>query len=275
MVVCKYCNKKFSNKRGFSKHENRCSIISKKELEKLYLEDKLSAIEIAEKINVNYSVIYKLLKYHKIKTRSGKEYSLLANNKREKTNIEKTGFKHNFCKNSPSRKKWEKRLLAEEGIVNVFQRESVKKKSIKTLIQRYGVESPNKLNTSLGKNTYSKIHRQIVELLQNMGIEVMIEYKIKKNTTGYYSYDILIKNTNKIIEVYGDYWHGNPKIYSADDLLLKKTNREMTAKQKWELDKRKNNFARSTGHRLIVIWEYDIKNNIEKVKKKIKKFHES
>ena len=48
------------------------------------------------------------------------------------------GSYHNFCKNSTSRKDWENKLLKDEGITNVFQRESVKSKIIKTIFERYG-----------------------------------------------------------------------------------------------------------------------------------------
>ncbi len=59
---------------------------------------------------------------------------------RKQTNLERYGFEHNFCKDHPSRKEWEHRLLEEERITNVFQRESVKEKAKRTMIEKYGVE---------------------------------------------------------------------------------------------------------------------------------------
>lgn len=60
--------------------------------------------------------------------------------KRKETNLERYGCPHNFCKESESRKKWEQRLLDEEGITNVFQRKEVQEKSKQTLLKKYGVE---------------------------------------------------------------------------------------------------------------------------------------
>lgn len=54
------------------------------------------------------------------------------------------GSEHNFSKQSSSRKKWEKRLKDEEGIDNVFQRESVKEKSKKKHLKNLGVDNPSK-----------------------------------------------------------------------------------------------------------------------------------
>lgn len=43
-----------------------------------------------------------------------------------------------------SRKKWEDRILKEEGITNVFQRESVKIKCKNSVLAKYGVDHPSK-----------------------------------------------------------------------------------------------------------------------------------
>ena len=53
------------------------------------------------------------------------------------------GADHNFCKKSSSRKKWEEKLLNEEGIINVWQREKVKQKSKQTKKERYKNENYN------------------------------------------------------------------------------------------------------------------------------------
>jgi hypothetical protein len=55
-----------------------------------------------------------------------------------KSYIKSCGSPHNFCKNSKSRKNWELRLLEDEGITNVFQREEVKEKLRNTMNERYG-----------------------------------------------------------------------------------------------------------------------------------------
>ncbi len=59
---------------------------------------------------------------------------------KEKSCMISCGTKHNFSKNSNSRKDWEDKLLDTEGIINVFQREEVKEKSKVTCLDKYGVE---------------------------------------------------------------------------------------------------------------------------------------
>ena len=54
------------------------------------------------------------------------------------TNLERYGAPCNLCKGTESRKKWETRLLREEGITNVFQREEVKHKILETSLKKYG-----------------------------------------------------------------------------------------------------------------------------------------
>lgn len=55
------------------------------------------------------------------------------------------GTKHNLCKRSTSRIKWEDRILEKEGISNVFQRDDVKMKTRNTLEKKYGVSHISKL----------------------------------------------------------------------------------------------------------------------------------
>jgi len=63
---------------------------------------------------------------------------------KEKTWINSCGTKHNFYRESKSRKKWENKLFINEGIKNVFQREEVKKKIKSTILEKYGVDQISK-----------------------------------------------------------------------------------------------------------------------------------
>jgi len=69
-----------------------------------------------------------------------------------------------------------------------------------------------------------------------------------------YQYDFRIKNSNILIEVHGDYWHANPKLYTKDML----TERQIF---KIARDKKKLAYAREQGYEILYIWEHDIKNN--------------
>ena len=73
------------------------------------------------------------------------------------------GSTHNFCRESSSRIEWQNKLNQNEGITNVFQRESVKLKSKDTIMKKYGVDHISKLDI-VKKSKVDKIkHRILVE----------------------------------------------------------------------------------------------------------------
>ena len=94
--------------------------------------------------------------------------------------------------------------------------------------------------------------KKIREILEKENISFEQEKKIK-----YYSCDFVIGD--KIIEVQGDYWHANPKVYN-----LKEINK--TQKQNVRRDKAKKTFLEKK-HKLLYLWEKDITINIEEVTK--------
>lgn len=63
-----------------------------------------------------------------------------------------------------------------------------------------------------------------------------------------------------MIEVQGDYWHGNPKLFDEEGSNNKRKLNE-TQKIKMEQDKRKKEFAESKKFKILYIWENDINNN--------------
>jgi len=63
-------------------------------------------------------------------------------------------------------------------------------------------------------------------------------------------------HNNKIIEYYGDYWHGNPKIYKPEDMIRKKK-----VKDVWDHDQRKIQDLKNNGYSVLIIWENDYIND--------------
>ncbi len=278
MIKCDYCAKELKCKASFGVHSKSCteyklikSSLTKEKLIDLYINKQMSAVDIQKFFKLKtYALIYQKLKEFDIEV-NFKDSAKKCKAKREKTNLERYGTHHNFCKNSLSRKTWEEKLFKEEGISNVFQRKTVKEKIRNTMVEKYKKESPQRIHTCRGKNMYSKIHRTVVDILQKNNIKCSIEYKISKDS-GYYSYDIIIDGTNKLIEVYGDYWHGNPKIYKDSDIILKGSSREILVSDKRKFDKKKVNFAKKLCYEVLIIWEYDLNNNYNKTLNQIIKF---
>lgn len=93
--------------------------------------------------------------------------------------------------------------------------------------------------------------------------ELEVEYELQK-VVGYKIYDFYIPSKNMIVEVDGDYFHGNPLIYESKD-LNKMQLRNMRN------DKYKEVLAKGNGFILERVWEYDLKNNYAEQKKRFKK----
>lgn len=276
LFICEYCSKNIvlKSKTSVQGHYAKCSprsllikqYLTKENLLNLYCIKGKSANEIAMESpikNVSTYFVIRTLKLYGIETRSIKEAnnSPLVKNKRASTLLSNTGFPHNFCKGSDSRNKQEKKLLDLSGVSNVFQLDFVKIKSLKTISKKYHVENPGQYTLKYGRKVYSKIHREVVEFLQYNNINIGIEFKVfNEHKKVLYSYDIIVSGTNKLIEVNGDYWHGNPILYKCSDLILKGTSNEYTVESKWKKDENKHCYIRSQGYDLLVVWEYDWKN---------------
>lgn len=99
------------------------------------------------------------------------------------------------------------------------------------------------LKIQLTKTQYNKINKRF--------IQVDFSYK------------------NKIIEFYGDYWHGNLDIYENHDLIKGKT-----VKSKRLEDEQRIEFIKSLGYEVMIIWENDYKRNPSLVIEDIIKFLE-
>lgn len=76
--------------------------------------------------------------------------------------------------------------------------------------------------------------------------------------------DFLLKN-KKVIEVQGTYWHADPRFYDKKDLNdIQKSNLKN--------DQEKYKVYKENGYDVLYVWEYDIENHPEKVRKQIKEF---
>ena len=104
-----------------------------------------------------------------------------------------------------------------------------------------GVKSLNK------RPKKTKIEKVTEQKLQELDINFKYNFILQNKA----QYDFLINN-NILLEVHGDFWHGNPKVY---DTL---TERQVYKKQR---DIEKQKLAEENGYRYLVIWESDIKQN--------------
>lgn len=275
MFKCRGCSKDFDNKKSLYGHEASCkvwkkwrdSILTYDFLYNEYIIKEISANSIAIELGIgNATQIIKALKRFNIPVRgiSSSKKTNFVKNKTKNTNNERYGHEHNFCKNHPSRVKWEKRLWDEEGITNVLQRDDVKRKC---KISIYN----NQANGQVLKSK-SKIHLKAIEIIETFNVEY-IDEKVISDGKEIYFYDICIPEKRKIIEVNGDFWHANPLKYKPDDMMPFPGDKNLTARDVWNKDLLKKQLAEKYNYDILYIWEYEF-NNIDLVISKIKNFIE-
>jgi G:T-mismatch repair DNA endonuclease (very short patch repair protein) len=84
------------------------------------------------------------------------------------------------------------------------------------------------------------------------------------------SFDFLI-NDNFLIEVNGDYWHANPKLFKESDTFFFRDG--VTANEIWLKDHNKLKMAKKEGFKILTLWESDInKASDDEIKKEILEF---
>jgi len=112
----------------------------------------------------------------------------------------------------------------------------------------------------------SKLEKKFGEFMNSIGIEFDTQFQLS-----WKFYDFIIKDTNIVVEMDGDFWHCNPAVYKNGPI----NSQQKKAKKN---DKLKNHLAEVAGYDLVRIWEKDFKDNQDMVKelllKKLEKYHE-
>lgn len=96
--------------------------------------------------------------------------------------------------------------------------------------------------------------------LDKLGVEY--QYQFEAKDIGRF-YDFYLPKSNLLIEIDGDYWHGNREIYEEKDLKGFQIRAQ-------KVDEYKNKWALMHGIPIVRIWEHDIRKNPEKVLKELK-----
>lgn len=277
---CLYCHKLIFN---IPSHLAKCSeyniykeeILSKSILEDMYIEQKLSLPKIAAKLNVAICTVHRTLKKHGIQLRNHSDAALMSADERAQTNLDRTGYRHNFCKDSPSRLAWQTRLKEEEGISNVFQRQSVKDSIQESYMIKYGVKHPMQVQSIARKvlgAKFSKPHKLMNDIILSESLSFENEKLVRfteEGTNKYVIYDVYVPDLNLLIEVNGDYYHANPILYKSGDILFASHARSRTVDSIWKRDWKKRIIAKKNGFLFMEVWEYDLKNFPEEIRQQI------
>lgn len=97
----------------------------------------------------------------------------------------------------------------------------------------------------------SKLEKSLFERIKVAHPDAEHSHVLKTDDVTYI-FDIYIPSKRMLIEVNGNYWHFNPKIYVAEHF---DKHRNVIAQQIWERDAFKLNVAKERGFEIVVIWE--------------------
>lgn len=302
---CPFCEKKFwnsvllqhvlkehkdrlpeylSKKRGtieWHKLENNISDEIINEIVLMY--ETYSVQDVANKYNLPYSTILKLLRLKKVHIRTQRESRIISTPKIESTNIEKYGCKNPLGRGTEPKKKAANTMLEIYGVDNYRKYKPFYIWLDDFMIKNYGSRritaedqsekirkykeywknlDPIKKDEIIRKhvaallNGYregSKLELTISEILDIMKIEYTRQFTLGKKVYDFKIQDILL-------EVHGDFWHSNPKIYTDNDIMNFPGNKKCLAKEVWKKDEYKKKLANDNGYTYVCIWESEIKN---------------
>ena len=100
----------------------------------------------------------------------------------------------------------------------------------------------------------TKIELIMEDILKKYNIHYIPQYKY---TIGFM--DFCIPDSNLAIFVDGTYWHADPRIFKAEDILFFGKSAEWV----WKKDLRQTNYLKSQGYMVLRFWEKEIRENID------------
>jgi G:T-mismatch repair DNA endonuclease (very short patch repair protein) len=156
-----------------------------------------------------------------------------------------------------NKKYWES-LSDEEKVAKSNQMKEIQSNLIKDdpiTYKRNRSKAAKKSHISQFRNTEMN---QIEKSVYNYLIELGEEPEFSKIFASY-QYDIGIKKFKLLIEINGDYWHGNPDYYNNEGNNGKrKLSNIQLCKQKRDIEKKE--WAINRGFKYFVLWEADVRN---------------
>ena len=121
---------------------------------------------------------------------------------------------------------------------------------------------------------YSRLQIQWLDFISscyNINIQHAMnngEYKISNSN---FKADGYCSETNTIYEFHGDYWHGNPLLYDKEAI---NTVTNLTFGKLYNKTLKREEFIKTQGYNLVVIWENDWSNLIKSTRTIQRKFRE-
>jgi very-short-patch-repair endonuclease len=266
-------------------------IFTKDYISQKYLIDRWSLPDFKIYHNLQYKQTQFLLDYFGIKRRGIIEASdTKRHEKYIKTCESKYGCK-NVSQNKNIKEKKKKTFMLNYGVDNIFKDKNFIDSINNIMLNKYGklrLTNPKKISLSRkkwwaslkdeDKNKFikmyidnfrygpvSKLEKRVCDVLYKWNTSFQTQYRLGK-----YICDFLF-GKNIIIEVQGDFWHGNPELYKSGDKLAF-PNHIVIVDDIWEKDFKKKKYIENAGYKIIYLWERDIiKMNDEQISSYLEK----
>lgn len=111
--------------------------------------------------------------------------------------------------------------------------------------------------STTSRNSQNGLELKFIEILTTLNINFIPQHQISNSTTKK-RYDFYLPEVNTLIEVDGDYYHCNPKLYPDGP-------KYSIQLENIENDAIKNKLARDNGYNILRFWEMDINENKDQV----------
>ena len=119
--------------------------------------------------------------------------------------------------------------------------------------------TPETIMKIFSKKTMNKLEKFVSSILDQNNIEYKFQFFLQTKDRGCKSYDFKIKNTNILLEIDGDYWHGGPGVEKHFYKLNEVKNNDLL----------KDQIAQEYNLHLIRIWESEIYKNPQTILQRI------
>jgi hypothetical protein len=265
MYKCKICDKELKEKTSLYLHVSVCygkervekhcptyaymakyegrKDLSKKNLVKMYFNDKKSTPMIAEELNVNKGMLIATMHYYGLKLRSTAEATKNMIKRDGLWNKGLTKYDHNsIMKYAKSRRGKNNPYYTAPNF------EKRKKRNLEILKKAWKSFNSNRNPKSTEKRMSKILDAEQFSYNRNFSLSYYENGKTKWRL-----FDFLIEN-KLLIEMNGNYFHANPRMYGPDDeIVIHRSKRK--AKDIWAYDDKKMKLGKDSGYKTLVLWE--------------------
>ena len=126
---------------------------------------------------------------------------------------------------------------------------------VKQQIKKNNVRENKSLIIEVGNKKINDVEFIFMSCLKHLNIDFELEKNYCFDGINYFP-DFYLPKYNLVIEMYGDYWHRNPKYFDNEDERTKGIR---------EKDKKRQETFLNKGFRYTYFWEDTIKNNLQSV----------